>query len=67
MSRERRKPVEKKRVLVNIPFVFEIGDVGLCTHKPLLTIEDCADEVRESIRLNDLDANNMLLNASFIK
>ena len=51
---------EGQEVTINVPFTYTIGEEGNFTHKVLLTVEDCENEVRAE--LNDgLDGDNALL------
>jgi len=44
-----KKPKEDAEVTINIPFTYNIGDVGFYTDKTLETVQDCVEEVKAEI------------------
>jgi len=58
---EKTKLEEGQEVTINIPFTYRIGDIGYCTNKKLLTVEDCKNEVRCEIENNVINGNNVFL------
>jgi hypothetical protein len=56
-----------QNVIVNIPFVYTIGEEGVYTNKVLKTIQDCKDEVVAEIENGVLsDGSNIFMEVNIL-
>jgi len=59
-----KKLEDNQKVVINMPFTYNIGERGFVTGKILNTVEDCINETRAEIDEGSLNGYDVFLTVS---